>query len=194
MRTRLFALAFTTALLLFWSGCGDAEPEITERVTEVYPDSSRKVVEKVQGDSVVAVERYRPTGSVMRIERGDSVQTYLDIHPADSAYVLKDFLLGRWRSVGIDTTDESNSLTYIFRDGSLTFLNPKGEINEQIGIRYDSLRTLYTEAGTPFTTEIVDFDTVRVSGYTLVREGLEDRPAASTRSDAGNTSASGDAS
>jgi hypothetical protein len=173
MRIRLFAFALFAAPLLFGSGCSAEEPEVTERVTEVYPDSSRKVVEKVQGDSVVAVERYRPTGSVMRIERGDSVQTYLDIHPADSAYVLKDFLLGRWRSIGIDTTDPSNSLTYIFRDGSLTFLNPQGKVNEQIGVRYDSLRTLYTEAGTPFTTEIVDFDTVRVSGYTLVREGLE---------------------
>jgi hypothetical protein len=178
MRIRL--LAFTAALLLLWSGCGAEEPEITERVTDVYPDSTRKVVENVQGDSVVAVERYRPTGSVMRIERGDSVRTYLDIHPADSAYVLKDFLLGRWRSIGIDTTDASNSLTYIFRDGSLTFLNPQGEVNEHIGIRYDSLRTLYTEAGTPFTTEIVDFDTVRISGYTLVREGLQNEPTAET--------------
>ncbi len=192
MRIRLFAIALTASLLLLWTGCSTEEPEITERVTDVYSDSSRKVVEKIQGDSVIAIERYRPTGSVMRIERGDSVQTYLDIHPADSAYVLKDFLLGRWRSIGIDTTDASNSLTYIFRDGSLTFLNPQGEVNEQIGIRYDSLRTLYTEAGTPFTTEIVDFDTVRVSGYTLVREGLEtERTAAAEDS---GTSSSGDAS
>ena len=192
MRIRLFAIALTASLLLLWTGCSTEEPEITERVTDVYPDSSRKVVEKIQGDSVIAIERYRPTGSVIRIERGDSVQTYLDIHPADSAYVLKDFLLGRWRSIGIDTTDASNSLTYIFRDGSLTFLNPQGEVNEQIGIRYDSLRTLYTEAGTPFTTEIVDFDTVRVSGYTLVREGLEtERTAAAEDS---GTSSSGDAS
>lgn len=193
MCTRLFALAFAATLLLFWAGCRDAEPKITERVTEMYPDSSRKVVEKVRGDSVVAIERYRRTGSVMQIERGDSVQTYLDIYPADSAYVLKDFLLGRWRSIGIDTTDASNSLTYIFRDGSLTFLNPKGEINEQIGIRYDSLRTLYTEAGTPFTTEIVDFDTVRVSGYTLVRQGFEDESISSTTGDAGNVSEPGNA-
>lgn len=174
MRYSLSSFALFLAGLLVIAGCGSGEPEVTDRVVEVYPDSSRKVVERVQGDSVVAVERYRPTGSIMQVERGDSIQTYLDIHPVDSARVLQDFLKGRWRSIGIDTTDAANSETYIFRDASLTFLNPFGEVNEEIGIRYDSLRTLYTERGTPFTTEVVSFDTVRVSGYTLVRQGLEE--------------------
>lgn len=179
MRLPLPSFALLLAGLFVIAGCGSGEPEVTDRVVDVYPDSSRKVVERVQGDSVVAVERYRPTGSIMQVERGDSIQTYLDIHPVDSARVLQDFLKGRWRSIGIDTTDAANSETYIFRDASLTFVNPFGEVNEKIGIRYDSLRTLYTERGAPYTAEVVSFDTVRVSGYTLVRQGLEEAAEAS---------------
>jgi hypothetical protein len=171
--SRSFSLAcafLCTLLVVLLPGCIEEQPEATERVTEVYPDSTPRVVEVVEGDSVVETRHFRTTGSLLRLERGDSVATYLDIHPVDSAYVLQDFLQGRWRSVGIDTTDSTASETYVFDENSLTFINPFGDPHESIGVRYDSLRTLYTESGTPVTAEIVAFDTVRVTGYTLVRQ------------------------
>jgi hypothetical protein len=166
----LLAALLLAALLVVVAVCREEAPEATERVVEVYPDSTPKTVEMVRADSVVETRHFRATGSLMRVERGDSVATYLDLHPVDSAYVLQDFLQGRWRSIGIDTTDETASETYVFDENSLTFINPYGETHESIGVQYDSLRTLYTESGTPVTTEIVDFDTVRVTGYTLVRQ------------------------
>ncbi|WP_143815276.1 hypothetical protein [Longibacter salinarum] len=169
-RSLSLAAGFIAALVLVLSGCGKEGPKTTERVVEVYPDSTPRTVEVLQGDSVIETRHFRTTGSLMRIERGDSVATYLDIHSLDSAYVLQDFLQGRWRSIGIDTTDSAASETYVFDKNSLTFINPFGEQHESIGIQYDSLRTLYTESGTPVTAEIVDVDTVQVTGYTLVRE------------------------
>jgi len=171
--TRFFLPLLITLLLV---GCGGSESVPAEETREIvvarYADSTRRVVNVMQGDSVVERRQYRPTGSVLRIERGDSVLTYFDIHDPDSSFVLADFMQGRWRNVSVDTTDPDASASYVFGKDSLTFRSPSDEPIETISIEYENFQTLRTGDGMPVSTEIVGFDTIRVTGYTLVRRGL----------------------
>jgi len=169
----LVSLLMTAGMIA--SGCGSqTETTRTERIVDRYNDSARRVVEIVRADTVVETRRYRRTGSLLQIERADSTADYLEIHSIDSAYVLKDYMLGRWTNVDADADDPNASATYIFGPNELTFRNPDGEVIESIGIEYDDLRTLYTADGMPVTAEIAGFDTVRVTGFTLVRDGFGD--------------------
>ena len=162
-------LALLAVLSLPGCGGGTEDMERTERVVERFTDSTKKVVEVVEGDSVVERRTFRITGSVQTVERGDSVARYLDIHPIDSAYVLKDYMQGTWRNTSVDTTDPGASATYVFDDDTLTFRSPAGDTIESIRVDYGESRTLYTAEGMPVTASIAGFDTVRVTGYTLVR-------------------------
>ena len=142
-----------------------------ERVVSRYPDSTKKVVEvRTPDDSLLERRVFRPTGALRRVVRGDSVAGYLDLHDPDSARVLKDYLQGRWRNTSIDMSDSEASAFYLFKDESLTFRNPAGRRIETIDVRYDDHRTLVTGDGMPVSADIAHFDTVRVTGYTLVRE------------------------
>jgi hypothetical protein len=169
---RIF-LPLTAGLLL--AACGrSAGPdalEPSESVVERYPDSTRKVVEVRAGaDSVVERRFYRPTGALRRVERGDSVAGYMDLHDLDSARVLRDYLQGRWRNTSASLSDPEANAYYVFDGQSLTFRTPSGESLETIGVDYGSNRVLHTEDGMPVTANIAGFDTVTVTGYTLVRQ------------------------
>jgi hypothetical protein len=166
-------LPLATGLLL--TACGrSAGPdalEPSESVVERYPDSTRKVVEVRAGaDSVVERRFYRPTGALRRVERGDSVAGYMDLHDLDSARVLRDYLQGRWRNTSASLSDPEANAYYVFDGESLTFRTPNGESLETIGVDYGSNRVLHTEDGMPVTANIAGFDTVTVTGYTLVRQ------------------------
>jgi hypothetical protein len=166
-------LPLAAGLLL--AACGrSAGPdalEPSESVVERYPDSTRKVVEVRAGaDSIVERRFYRPTGALRRVERGDSVAGYMDLHDLDSARVLRDYLQGRWRNTSASLSDPEANAYYVFDGESLTFRTPNGESLETIGVDYGSNRVLHTEDGMPVTANIAGFDTVTVTGYTLVRQ------------------------
>jgi hypothetical protein len=97
------------------------------------------------------------------------VQTYFDLHDPDSAAVLQDYLQGRWRNLSADTSRDQESAFYIFDNDQLTFENPSRSPLESVGIEYEADRTLTTEEGMSVRADIASFDTVRVTGYTLVR-------------------------
>lgn len=122
-----------------------------------------------RGDSVVERRAYRRTGTLRRVAAGDSVRTYFDLNDPDSAAVLKDYLHGRWRNLSADTSQEQASAFYIFESDRLTFENPTREVLESLDVEYKDQRTLTTEDGMTARPEILSFDTVRVTGYTLVR-------------------------
>lgn len=134
-----------------------------------YRDGTPKTVTLQQGDSIVERRRYRYTGRLQRVQRGDSVQTYFDLHDPDSAAVLQDYLQGRWRNLSADTSRDQESAFYIFDNDQLTFENPSRSPLESVGIEYEADRTLTTEEGMSVRADIASFDTVRVTGYTLVR-------------------------
>ena len=134
-----------------------------------YQDGTPKKVTLQRGDSVVERRTYRPTGTLRRVVRADTVRTYFDLHDPDSAAILKDYLQGRWRNLSADTSGDQSSAFYIFGADRLTFENPARVPLESLRVSYKDGRTLVTNEGMSVRANIASFDTVRVTGYTLVR-------------------------
>jgi len=169
------ALLLVVVAGLVLTACGrqtapDAS-QTTASIVERYPDSTRKIVELRTGDDSLLERRfYRWTGSLRRVEHGDSVARYMDLHDLDSSRVLKDYLQGRWRNTSASLSNPESNAYYEFDGRSLTFRTPTGESLETIGVKYGANRVLRTEDGMPVTAEVAGFDTVTVTGYTLVRQ------------------------
>ena len=134
-----------------------------------FSDGTPKEVAVQQGDSIVERRSYRPTGLLRKVITADSVRTYFDLHNPDSAAILKDYLQGRWRNLSADTSRAQSSAFYVFRDDELTFESPTRTPLESLSVKYEDGRTLVTDEGMSVQAEIASFDTVRVTGYTLVR-------------------------
>ncbi len=134
-----------------------------------FDDGAPRVVAISQGDSVLERRTYRPTGTLRRVEAGDSVRRYFDLHDPDSAAILQDFLRGRWRNLSADTSATDASVFYVFEPDRLTFENASRSALESLRVEYQDDRTLTTEYGMSVDPEIAAFDTVRVTGFTLVR-------------------------
>lgn len=148
----------------------DAPPQQTQVDTlSRYPNGAPRAVAVQRGDSVIERRTYRHTGTLRRVNTADSVRTYFDLHDPDSAAILKDYLQGRWRNLSADTSREQSSAFYTFDADELTFEAPDGAPLESIQVTYEKNRTLVTEEGMSVRAEIASFDTVRVTGYTLVR-------------------------
>lgn len=165
-------LLIGAALLSGCSRSGPPDPASpTESVVARYPDSTRKVVEvRSPTDSLIERRVYRRTGALRRVQRADSTAGYLDLHDVDSARVLRDYLQGRWRNTSASMSNPTANAFYEFDDASLTFRTPSGNKLETIGVSYGTNRVLRTEDGMPVTARIASFDTVTVTGYTLVRQ------------------------
>lgn len=167
-------------VILITCGCSSTEnPESDQSSTRrdtlsTYSNGTPATVHRYRADSLVERQYYRPTGTLHRLERGDSIQTYLDLYNPDSAAVLKDYLQGRWRNLTVDSSTATTSTYYIFDGETLTFENPTGTPLESVDVEYQKDRTLVTEEGMSVVATIIDFDTVEVTGYTLVR--TEARP------------------
>jgi len=134
-----------------------------------FDDGAPRVVAISQGDSVLERRTYRTTGTLLRVEAGDSVRRYFDLHDPDSAAILQDFLRGRWRNLSADTAAADASVFYVFEPDRLTFENAGRAALESLRVEYKDDRTLTTEYGMSVHPEIAAFDTVRVTGFTLVR-------------------------
>ena len=128
-----------------------------------------KTVTVRQGDSILERRTYRPTGLLRRVTAAGSTRTYFDLHDPDSAAILRDYLHGPWRNLSADTSRDQASAFYIFTSDRLTFESPSRTPLESLGVEYKNDRTLVTKEGMSVRPEIVSFDTVRVTGYTLVR-------------------------
>jgi len=133
-----------------------------------YADGTPQNVTVRRGDSVLERRSYRPTGRLRSVTTPDSVRSYFDLHPADSAAVLRDYLQGRWRNLSADTGPRS-SVFYVFQDGRLTFEASDRTALESLQVTYKDHRRLVTNEGMSVRARIASFDTVRVTGYTLVR-------------------------
>jgi len=134
-----------------------------------YRDGSPKKVVLQKGDSILERRTYRHTGMLREVTRAGSTQTYFDLHDPDSAAILKDYLQGRWRNLSADTSREQSSAYYIFESDRLTFENPDRAPLESLRVSYKDERSLLTGEGMSVRPEITSFDTVQVTGYTLVR-------------------------
>ena len=148
------------------------EASVTGRQTDTlarYEDGTPQVVTVSRNDSVLERRTYRFTGRLSKVEVGDSIQTYLDLHEPDSAAVLQDYLRGRWRNLSADTSNAQSSAFYVFAPDKLTFENPSRTPLESLDLTYEDDRTLVTGKGMRVQADIASFDTVRVTGYTLVR-------------------------
>lgn len=139
-----------------------------------YEDGAPKQIAVRQGDSVLERRYYRTTGRVEKIKTDDSVRTYFDLHDPDSADVLQDYLQGHWRNLAADTSQARASAFYIFDDEQLTFESPDRTMLESLGVEYENDRTLVTDDGMSVEATIISFDTVHVTGYTLVRTSPPD--------------------
>lgn len=177
---RRFVLLLTILLLGACTSSPPDAPERPERRADTlarFDDGTPKVVAISRGDSVLERRTYRPTGTLFRVEGGDSVRTYFDLHDPDSAHVLRDYLRGRWRNLSADSSRSQASVFYVFEPDRLTFENAAQDALESLSVTYENDRTVTTEYGMTVRPEIAAFDTVRVTGYTLVRRP----PADSTR-------------
>jgi hypothetical protein len=169
-------------VVLFFVGCSSpsqdasVESEIQRDTLSQYADGSPKVVTLSRRDSVFERRTYRRTGRLSTLESGDSVQTYFDLHDPDSAAVLRDYLQGRWQNLSADTSRDQTSAFYVFEADRLTFENPSRRPLESLDVTYENDRTVVTENGMRVQAEITSFDTVRVTGYTLVRRPASDSP------------------
>jgi len=134
-----------------------------------YRDGTPKRVTLQRGDSTIERRTYRHTGTLRKVVRADSVQTYFDLHDPDSAAILEDYLQGRWRNLSADTSRDQASVYYIFDTERLTFENATRVPLESLRVTYEDDQTLVTDEGMSVRPEITSFDTVRVTGYTLVR-------------------------
>ncbi len=139
-----------------------------------YSDGAPKNVAVQQGDSVVERRTYRRTGTLLRVTSAGSTQTYFDLYDPDSAAVLQDYLQGHWRNLSADTSRDRSSAFYIFDADRLTFETSSRMPLETLSVEYKDDRTLATDEGMSVHPEIVSFDTVRITGYTLVRRPLPD--------------------
>lgn len=161
-------------------GCrGDDQTASTDTgpqadTVSVYKNGTPKQVTIQEGDTVVERRHYRKTGTVEKVVAADSVQTYFDLHDPDSASVLKDYLQGHWQNLAADTSREQASAFYVFGENQLTFENPDRRAIESLGITYKNNRTLETDDGMSVQATILSFDTVHVTGYTLVRRSPSD--------------------
>lgn len=164
-------------LFVFLIACGcsptdnpESVPLSTRRDTiSTHPNGAPATIHRYRSDSLVERQYYRSTGTLHRLERGDSTQTYLELHEIDSAAVLRDYLQGRWRNLSADSSTTKTSAYYIFDGETLTFETPSGAPLERMNVEYQKDRTLITEEGMSVVATIIDFDTVEVTGYTLVR-------------------------
>jgi hypothetical protein len=134
-----------------------------------YDDGTPQRVVVAQGDSVLEQRTYRPSGRLSKVVAGDSVRTFLDFYEPDSAAVLRDYLQGRWRNLSADTSRPQSSAFYVFENDRLTFETPSRTPLESLSVTYEDGRTLVTDEGMSVRATIAAFDTVRVTGYTLVR-------------------------
>ena len=134
-----------------------------------YADGTPRQVTVHRGDSVVERRTYRPTGTLRRVRSADTTETYLDLYDPDSATVLQDYLQGHWRNLSADTSRAQSSAFYVFDADRLTFESPSRTPLESLGVEYKDDRSLVTDEGMSVRPKIVSFDTVRVTGYTLVR-------------------------
>jgi hypothetical protein len=152
------------------SGNG-AQPQEQPRLdTLSYHDNGApKTVTVQRGDSVLERRTYRTTGTLFRLTEAGSTQTYFDLHDPDSAATLQDYLQGQWRNLSADTSRDQSSAFYTFTSDRLTFESPSRTPLESLGVEYQDDRTLLTNEGMSVRPEIVSFDTVRVTDYTLVR-------------------------
>lgn len=139
-----------------------------------YQNGKPKRVAVQQGDSMIEHRAYRHTGTLHQVATADSTQTYFDLHDPDSAAVLKDYLQGRWQNLSADTSRDETSAFYIFDGDRLHFENPSREPLESLKVTYKNDQTLVTESGLSARIELSSFDTVRVTGYKLVRLPLPD--------------------
>lgn len=176
MRRFFLLLAATVLLGACTSSTRDAsEPPLRRADTlSRYDDGTPKLVAISQGDSVLERRFFRPTGTLLKIVSGDSVRTYFDLHDPDSAAILQDYLQGRWRNLSADTTQDQASAFYVFEPERLTFETSSRAPLESLTVTYEDDRTLTTEGGMSVRAEIASFDTVRVTGYTLVRRSPAD--------------------
>jgi len=174
---RRFLLLLTCTLL---AGCSTPSQDASVRskaqldTLSRFDDGAPKVVTRSRGDSVLERRTYRRTGRLSRLQLGDSVRTYFDLHDPDSAAVLRDFLQGRWRNLSADTTRKQTSAFYVFDANRLTFLNSSHAPLESVDVSYENERMLVTENGMRVQAEIASLDTVRVTGYTLIRSPASD--------------------
>lgn len=139
-----------------------------------YENGTPEQVNVQQGDSVVERRHYRKTGTIGKIVAGDSVQTYFDLHDPDSATVFQDYLHGHWQNLAADTSRKQASAFYVFGEEQLRFESPDRSPIESLGVEYKNNRTLVTDDGMSVQVTITSFDTVHVTGYTLVRSSPSD--------------------
>ncbi len=167
-------LSFFFLATLFLAGCTgspDAPSSLERRQDTLarFQDGTPRTVAVTLGDSVLERRTYRPSGRLERIMAGDSVQTFFDLHNPDSSEVLKDYLEGRWRNLSADTSRAQASVFYRFDADQLTFENLSRDPIESLSIEYQDHRTLVTGNGMSVQANITSFDTIEVTGYTLVR-------------------------
>jgi hypothetical protein len=168
-----YALPFAIGLLL--GACTSPNREVPPSQQTIldtlsrHQDGTPKRVDVQRGDSIIERRTYRHTGTLRKVIRGDSVQTYFDLHDPDSASILQDYLQGRWRNLSADPSRDQSSLYYIFDADRLTFENPARSPLESLRVTYKDNQTLVTNEGMSVRPQITSFDTVRVTGYTLVR-------------------------
>lgn len=168
------------ALALLLGGCDpssrDASTSTPSRVDTLsrHSDGSPERVSILRGDSVIERRTYRPSGLLSKRVVGDSVQTYFDLHDPDSAAVLQDYLRGRWRNLSADTTRDQASVFYVFDPDRLVFENASRVPLESLDVTYEDDRRLVTDRGMSVRPDIASFDTMRVTGYLLVRTSPSD--------------------
>lgn len=161
------------------SGCSsstetDGDTGVHRDTISFHPSGAPKQVEVRREDSVLSQQTYRHTGVLRRIERGDTIQRYFDLHDPDSSAIFKDYLQGRWRNLSADTTSDQASAYYIFDGEQLVFQNASSVPLESLSVTYNDRQRLKTETGMNVRPTIIAFDTVEVTGYTLVRYPPED--------------------
>lgn len=139
-----------------------------------YSNGAPKDVAVQRGDSIVERRTYRRTGTLLRVAAAGSTRNYFDLYDPDSAAVLQDYLQGQWRNVSADTSRDRSSAFYIFDSDHLTFETSSRTPLETLSVEYKDDRSLATDEGMSVRPEIVSFDTVRVTGYTLVRQPPSD--------------------
>lgn len=159
---------------LLLTGCTGSpdDPSSLERRQDTlarFQDGTPRMVTVSKGDSVLERRTYRPGGRLEQIEAGDSTRTFFDLHDPDSSGVFEDYLRGRWRNLSADTSQAQASAFYLFEPDQLVFENPSRVPIESLGVEYQDNRTLVTKNGMTVQADIASFDTVQVTGYTLIR-------------------------
>lgn len=152
------------------------QPQVHVDTLSYHENGAPNAVAVQRGDSVLERRTYRRTGVVRRVVSGDSVQTYFDLNDPDSAAVLQDYLQGEWRNLSADTSRDQASAFYVFDSERLTFKTPSRTPLESVRVEYKDDQKLVTGSGMAVRAEIISFDTVQVTDYTLVRLPAVDSP------------------